>query len=118
MTILHHKNILATAALVVFATFNFASTASAQQGRCDLTVKGSGRHSCQCETLVNHRADWRTLMRLSAMDVCDSPKSGNGSANPVIEIPEEKCYGKDKRKMYKWKNNDSERSRGKSRKSR
>ena len=59
MTILHHKNILATAALVVFATFNFASTASAQQGRCDLTVKGSGRHSCQCETLVNHRADWQ-----------------------------------------------------------
>jgi hypothetical protein len=65
---------------------------------CNLKVKGSGLHSCQCEILVNHQASWQELMHLSAMNVCNSPQpgGGNGVSNapppPIIPIPTE-CDG-------------------------
>jgi hypothetical protein len=73
--------ILSTAVL----TIGFATEAQQANAKsCDLTVKGSGRHGCQCEILFHRKADWHTLMRLSAMNVCDSPPLGGGGAAPTL----------------------------------
>ena len=62
---------------------SFQSTeSSAHRKYCDLTVKGSGRHSCQCEVLYHHRAPWKVLMHLSSLNACDSPSIGGGGSNP------------------------------------
>ena len=78
-----------------------SSESFAKRKYCDLSIKGSGRHSCQCDVLVNHRAPWNVLMFLSKVDACDSPKSGNGS-EPILnhKMPPIDCGGEwDKKRM-------------------
>lgn len=94
------KNLVRPAliASAIFAIGLIAQTqeSSAHRKYCDLTVKGSGRHSCQCDVLVHHRAKWRVLMRLSAMNACDSPSIGGGGSAPPPKgrkPPPDDCEG-------------------------
>jgi hypothetical protein len=75
--------ILPLAAVAMVLVAQISASEAGSRNRCDLTLKGKGLHSCQCETLTNHRADWKTLMHLSGMNVCNSPTIGGGTDGSI-----------------------------------
>jgi hypothetical protein len=72
---------LSAASLAIGFAALMSSGPLAASENCDLTIKGTGRHSCQCDVLVHHRAEWKILMHLSDLNVCDSPTVGGGSGS-------------------------------------
>ena len=81
--ILSRSLILSAATLAIGFAAQMSTAQAGSSNDCNLNVKTTGLHSCQCEVLMNHQAEWKVLMRLSSMDVCNSPNTGNGNADKV-----------------------------------
>lgn len=81
--ILSRSLILSAATLAIGFAAQMSTAEAGTRNHCNLNVKGTGLYSCQCQVLMNHQAEWKVLMRLSSMNVCNSPNSGNGNADKV-----------------------------------
>ena len=81
--ILSRSLILSAATLAIGFAAQMSTAEAGTRNHCNLNVKGTGLYSCQCQVLMNHQAEWKVLMRLSSMNVCNSPNTGNGNADKV-----------------------------------